>query len=212
MRVAVFGATGRIGRLVVEDLLAAGREVTLLVRSPDKLTARDPRLAVRVGQLSDSGAVAAVVHGSDAVVSALGPSLKHGAKGTPVTEGTQAIVAAMRAAGVRRFIGLPTPSVPDPRDRPTCNAKLLPLIAGVSFPNALTELRGMTAVVTGSGLGWTLARIMNPTDGPAKGTLRAGLLGGDRVGWAMTRADIAGFLVGQLGDATYSMAAPAISN
>ena len=85
-------------------------------------------------------------------------------------------------------------------------------MAGVMFPNALAELRGMTAAVTRSGLDWTVARISRPTDAPAKGTLRAGYLGRDSVGWAMTRADIAVFLVGQLGDTTFVKALPAISN
>ena len=118
----------------------------------------------------------------------------------------------MMEVGVRRFVGLATPSVPDPRDRPTYKAWLLPLVAGVMFPNALVELRGMTAAVTGSDLDWTVARISRPTDGPAKGTLRAGYLGRDSIGWAMTRADIAAFLVGQLGDITFVGALPAISN
>lgn len=212
MRIAVFGATGKIGRLVTDQLLAAGHEVIVLVRTPDKLTIDHPGLTVRIGQLSDSAAVRDVVGDSDAVISALGPSLKRGARGTPLTEGTRSIVAAMADAGVRRFIGLATPSVPDPRDRPTLRARLLPLMAGAMFASALTELRGMTAAVTDSKLDWTLARITNPTDRPPKGTVRAGFLGHDAVGWAMTRVDIATFLVGQLTDATYARAAPAISN
>lgn len=88
----------------------------------------------------------------DAVISMLGPALRRGAKGTPVADGTRTVIAAMRQAGVRRFIGLATPSVPDPRDRPTLKAKVLPVVAGLMFPHALAELRGMTATVTGSGL------------------------------------------------------------
>ena len=117
MRIAVFGATGKVGRLVTEQLLTAGHEVTVLVRTPDKLTIDHPCLAVRIGQLSDAATVRDVVVGSDAVISALGPSLRRGARGTPVTDGTRSIVAAMQETGVRRFIGLATPSVPDPRDR-----------------------------------------------------------------------------------------------
>ena len=212
MRVAVFGASGGIGRLVVERLLADGHQVAALVRPSARLTIDHPELTIRTGQLSDGAAVHDVVAGSDAVISALGASLRRGAKGTPVADGTRAIVAAMQEVGVRRFVGLATPSVPDPRDRPTYKAWLLPLIAGVMFPNALVELRGMTAAVTGSDLDWTVARISRPTDGPAKGTLRAGYLGRDSIGWAMTRADIAAFLVGQLGDITFVGALPAISN
>ena len=212
MRVAVFGASGGIGRLVVDRLLAAGHQVAALVRAPDRLTMNHSELTVRTGQLFDGAAVHDVVADSEAVISALGPSLKRGAQGSPVADGTRAIVAAMQEAGVRRFIGLATPSVPDPRDRPTYKAWLLPLIAKVAFPNALPELRGMTAAVTGSDLDWTVARISRPTGGPAKGTLRAGYLGRDSIGWAMTRADIAAFLVDQLGDATFIRALPAISN
>jgi hypothetical protein len=44
-------------------------------------------------------------------------------------------------------------------------------------------------------------------------TLRGWLKGGvDNVGSAMTRTDIAAFLVGQLTDTTYQQAAPVISN
>jgi nucleoside-diphosphate-sugar epimerase len=220
MKVTVFGATGKIGRLVVEQLLDhqhdphqwTEHEVTAYVRDPAKPALTHPRLTVVTGQLSDAAAVASAVKDADAVISALGPSLRRGATGRPVTQGTQTIVAAMTSAGVRRFVGLATPSVPDPQDRPTIRARVLPVLAGMMFPNALHELVGMTDAVTGSDLDWTIARITNPTDRPAKGSLRAGFLGRDPVGSSMTRADIAAFLIGQLTDTQYLRSLPAISN
>jgi hypothetical protein len=61
----------------------------------------------------------------------------------------------------------------------------------------------LTAAVTSSGLEWTVARITNPSDRPAIGIWRAGFLGREKVGSAMSRADIAAFLVSQLADRTY---------
>ena len=212
MRVTVLGATGKIGQQVVDQLLAHGHQVTALVRTPTKLTTSHPELTVQVGQLSDPDAVRTAVAGSGAVISALGPSLGSRGTGTPLTEGLRTVVAAMRDAGVRRFIGLATPSIPDPRDRPTLKAKVLPLMARLMFPQALADLEGMTAAVAGSDLDWTIARITRPTDKPATGRIRAGYLGIDQVGSAMSRADIAAFLIGQLTDHTYLRAAPAISN
>jgi hypothetical protein len=113
---------------------------------------------------------------------------------------------------VRRFIGLATPSIPDPHDRPTLKAKALPVMAKLMFPRALADLEGMTAAVTGTDLDWTIARITRPTDKPATGRTRAGFLGVDQVDSAMSRADIATFLVSQLTDHTFLRAAPAISN
>lgn len=212
MKVTVFGATGKIGRHVVADLVAEGHAVTAFVRNPDKLQDVDNRLTVAAGELSDAQGVRDAVVGADAVISALGPSMNRGTKGTPVTEGTRNIVAATEAEHVSRYIGLATPSVPDERDEPTLKAKVLPLMAGVLFPNALKELMGMTTAVTESGLDWTLARITSPNNGKPKGTVRAGFLGRDKVGSVMSRSDIAAFLVAQLSVDTYSRAAPAISN
>lgn len=212
MKVTVFGATGKIGRLVVAALLQEGHHVIVYVRNPGKLGISDPNLTVVQGTLADVQAIRESLSDSDAGISALGPSLKPGAKGSPIAEGTANIVAAMQGEGVKRFIGLATPSVPDPRDHPTIKAKVLPVMAGIMFPNALKELQGMTKAVVESDLDWTVARISNPTDKPAKGTVRAGYLGRDKVGSAMSRADIAAFLVAQLTDDEYVKAAPAISN
>jgi uncharacterized protein YbjT (DUF2867 family) len=213
MKVAVFGGTGNIGRLVVDRLLARGDAVTMLVRDPAKVKQpASDRLRVVVGGLDDATAIGQTIAGSDAVVSALGPSLKRGATGTPLTDGTKTIVAVMEREGVRRYIGLATPSIPDVRDKRTVRAQVLRLAARVGLPNALRDLVGMTGAVERSGLDWTIARITRPTDAPATGRIRSGFLGRDDVGWAMTRADIAAFLVAQLTDDRYLRAAPAISN
>lgn len=210
--VTVFGASGKIGRHVVGQLLEGDRSVTAYVRDPDKLGITHPNLIVVTGELRDTAAIAKAIDGADAVISALGPSLNRRAFGTPVTAGTRNIVDAMTAAGVSRFIGLATPSVADEHDQPTLKAKVLPIMARLVFPNALKELVGMTEAVRSSDLDWTIARITNPIDRPAKGTFRSGFLGRDKVGSSMTRADIAAFLIAQLDDDTYRRAAPAISN
>jgi hypothetical protein len=80
------------------------------------------------------------------------------------------------------------------------------------FPNALIELKGMTAAVTATGLDYTIARITNPTNKPASGRIRSGFLGHDKIGSTMARADIAAFLVSQLTDTRYQRTMPAISN
>ncbi|MDT0483148.1 NAD(P)-dependent oxidoreductase [Streptomyces doebereineriae] len=212
MRITVFGATGGIGRLVVQRLLYDGHQVTALVRTPAKLALTHSHLTVVTGQLSDRQAVEQAVGGADAVISALGPSLKRSTTGTRVTDGTRTIVQAMEAQKVTRFIGLATPSLADPQDKPHWKHKVLPVAAGLMFPNALAELKGMTEAVTTSHLDYTIARITNPTDKPATGRIRSGFLGHDKVASAMSRADIAAFLVAQLTDDRYRRAMPAISN
>jgi putative NADH-flavin reductase len=123
LHLAVFDASGKIGRHVVDQLLTGGHTVTAYARNPAKLTASHPDLPVIEGELDDPAGVTRASEGADAVISALGPSLRRGLTGTPVAEGTRTIVKPMEASGVRRFIGLATPSVADDRDRPTLGAK-----------------------------------------------------------------------------------------
>lgn len=212
MNVTVFGATGGIGRSVVSRLLSAEHQVTAYVRTPGKLRAPHGRLTTRTGELADADGVRDAVRGSHAVISALGPPLKPFGQGTPLTDGTRNILTAMRAENVARFIGLATPSIPDPRDERHWKHKALPVMATLFFPNALREIRGTSALIAGSGLDWTIARITNPVSKPATGIVRAGFLGHDPVGSTISREDAAAFLVGQLTDITFHQAAPAISN
>jgi uncharacterized protein YbjT (DUF2867 family) len=115
-RVVVFGASGGVGRHVVQQALSRGYDVVAVVRSPGKLTVRNAKLTVVTGQLSDRGAIDAAVRDADGVISALGPSLDRCATGMLLVQGTN-IVDAMRTAGVQRFVGMATPSLRDPRDR-----------------------------------------------------------------------------------------------
>lgn len=64
MRVTVFGATGGIGRLVVQQFLDGGHQVTALVRTPAKLDLTHSQLTVVTAQLSDPEAVEQAVSGS----------------------------------------------------------------------------------------------------------------------------------------------------
>jgi len=133
-KIVVFGASGGIGRQVVEQALNRGDEVTAFVRSPSKLSLSDPKLTVIAGELSAKAAVDSAVGGADAVISALGPSLDRRAVEMPLVEGTRHMVDAMRAARLQRFVGMATPSLRDPRDRAACSAPSCRSWDGSDFP------------------------------------------------------------------------------
>ncbi len=171
-------------------------------------------IVVKFGGTSvgDAAAIDRAVQGADAVVSALGPSLDRKATGLPLVEGTGNIVAAMQRHGVRRYVGNGTPSVLDPRERPTWQTRLSTFMAKTFLRRAYDELVGMSDIVMASGLDWTVVRFLAPKDGPAKGRVRQGFYGFDTLGFNVTRADIANFTAAQVDDARYIGAAPAISN
>ncbi len=109
MQIALFGATGRTGRLVEERLTARGDRVRALARDPAKLPAR-PGLVVHAGDARDASAVRKVVDGADAIVCCLG---MHDitVPATDFSDALRTIVDAARAAGVRRIVAIASAGV-----------------------------------------------------------------------------------------------------
>ena len=126
--------------------------------------------------------------------------------------GTRLIIDAMNRHGVRRYIGNGTPSIIDKRDKPNTLQKFIGLMGRTMLPRAYKELVGMANIITNSDVEWTIVRFSAPKDGPKKGIIRYGFFGTDRIGMAVTRADIAAFTAAQLTDNRFLNAAPAISN
>jgi nucleoside-diphosphate-sugar epimerase len=213
MNVTVFGATGAIGSLTVDELLANGHTVTAYARNPRKIpTSWGNRVRMVVGEMSDADAIDSAVAGADAVVSALGPSMDKKATGLPLVEGTQHILDAMRRHGVRRYVGQGTPSIADPHEKKTLQTRLVSFMGRTFLRRAYDELLGMTELVRNSGVDWTIVRFTAPKDGDKVGRIRAGFYGTDRIGFPITRADIAAFTATQVDSDTYIRRAPAISN
>ncbi len=65
----IFGATGRTGRLLVDQALAAGYEVTAFVRDPARLGEPQEFLVPFRGDILDAGRVERAVVGQDAALS-----------------------------------------------------------------------------------------------------------------------------------------------
>src|SRR5215469_18730765 len=102
MKLTIFAATGGIGHQVLEQAVAAGHDVTAVVRNPGKLSSERVRVIQADLATADAEALAPAVSGADAVLSGLGPRSK--AEFGIVTQGTRAIIGAMQATGVRRIV------------------------------------------------------------------------------------------------------------
>lgn len=149
MRLTVFGATGRVGHTFVHDALGQGHEVTAYVRDPQRLGLKNSRLHVRKGSLEDGTTVAEAVRGADVVVSAIGArDATHTV--TVVTEATRALVAALKAEGVRRFVSVGAAGLlPHPSGGLTGEHGLPPFLR-----HAFEDHRGALHVLQESPLDW----------------------------------------------------------
>lgn len=204
MKLAVFGATGGVGRQIVEQALAAGDTVAALVRDKSKLPFQHAGLTVVEGNVLDAAAVERTLAGADAVLVSLGNTPDN--PDMIVSQGTAVIIAAMQAAGVRRLVVISSLGVGDSKDQVPFFFKAL---IATALRKAFEDKEAQEKLVRAGNLDWTIIRPGGLTDGPATGQYRAGL---ERsIGGQVSRADVAAFALRQLTDGEYIGKTPAIA-
>jgi putative NADH-flavin reductase len=206
-RVIVFGAAGRTGRLVVEEALRAGHEVTAAMRTPVDLppvTGTTPRVE-RVDVRNPEG-VRDAVDGHDAVVSAIGPP---GRKPNGLySQAARSLVPAMTAAGVDRVIAITSGGVH--RDDPNFTFWYRHLFRPL-VEDLYEDMRLMESTIRASPLDWTFVRPAHLQDQPPTGAYRVRDGGNPEGGWKITRTDVARFIAGELAEHRWSRAAPTLA-
>jgi putative NADH-flavin reductase len=201
MKLTIFAATGGIGRQLLKQAVAAGHDVTAVVRNPAKLAGEEVRVVTADLAAADPAALESAVGGADAVLSGLGPNFN--ADAGIAASGTAAIVAAMQATQVRRIVvvsaapvsTVPSPSRPNPPKHDPGDGffmrHLFSHVASAMFGKVYADLAQMEDILAGSGLDWTVVRPPQLTDKPFTGRYRTAYGQNIRGGWSVPRADVA---------------------
>jgi putative NADH-flavin reductase len=199
-KLLILGATGGTGQQLLTQSLEAGHDVTVLARSPDKITVRHERLQIVRGSLTDDGAMLAqAMKGRDSVISAIGRGASLKSDGL-IQRSVPAILSAMQAQGVRRLIFTSAYGV-------GITIRDVPLIPRIMVRLLLSDIyadkSAGEAFIRRSDLEWTIVQPALLTNGPLARTYRAGerldLHGIPKI----SRADVANFILKQLDDHTY---------
>ena len=209
LRVLVIGATGGTGRQLVQQALALGHHVTAFVRDPARLQIEHANLRVVQGDVLDYASVEAAMRGQNAVLSALGHK-RFFYPNRIQSDGMRNILRAMNACAVPRLIcetalgigssvgclGLPHAFF------------ILPLI----LPFYMWDKLRQEKLIIASDRDWVIVRPGLLTNGPARGSYRHGPEAGSYL-WpvAISRADVADFMLKQLADDSYLGTAPGIA-
>jgi putative NADH-flavin reductase len=204
MNVLVIGATGGTGQLVVSKLLDAGHQVTALARRPAAVRGSHERLSVLEGDARDATSIARAVHGQDAVLSAFGPrSLK---KDDLQETLMRNLVAAMVQHGVKRLVNLSAWGSLTTRDSVPAGFKL---IRATLLRSVYADKDRGEAVLLASDLDFVNVSPGRLTNASERGGVRASL-DGKGIGAAISRADLAQFMIEQLASDQWLRKSPVI--
>lgn len=205
MQVAVLGATGATGRLVVEELVRRGHGVAALTRAAPG--GSSPTVRWVVGDARDAAAVADLVRGAGAVVSALGP--RRGDR-TLHREVAPHLIAAMRAAGVQRYVGVSGAGIDVPGDRKSARDRLISALVRRFGGEAVRDKAVELELWAATDLAWTLVRPPRLVDGPASGRLEHASSRSPRR-TSLSRADLAVFVADLVERPDYVRQAPLVA-
>ena len=163
MNITIFGANGRVGSLVVAELLDRGHEVTAFIHGPSRLP-EHPSLHLVRGDIHSDKDVREALRLSQVVISTLG---SWGTKSKDIlTAGMQRIIPAMQEANIKRIVSLTGAGAFDAADAPRWFDKLNRFILSLVAPKILKDGEDHIALLRASGLNWMVVRspIMRESD------------------------------------------------
>jgi|SRR5579859_7201493 len=199
MKLTIFGATGATGTCLVEQAVAAGHQVTAVVRDPARLKVpAHPRLRVVTADVLDPASISHVVTGADAVLTAVGPPGT--GPGTLREDSTRSIIQAMRKAGASRLLAVSGSVVADEGESPYLRYLLKPLARRTFLRHACADMRRAEDAIRASGLDWTIFRPPALTGKPGRGTYRTAIDRNLPRGFRIPRADLAAGMLALLDD------------
>ena len=211
MKVLVFGAAGKTGGLVVDEALAKGHEVTVLVHDAAKFaehrTPTDRRVAVMVGDATNPTDVRNAMAGQQAVIDTIGGSTPYKETHLEATAG-QVILDSMKAEGVKRLLVVSAMGVGDSVEQSPFWYRYL--MMPTYLRGTTKDKNEMEREVSSQAMEFVIARPAILTDGAPTGSVT--VVTGEDKGHKITRSDLAAWLVDQLQSDTYLGQAVTIVN
>ncbi len=210
-KIAVFGASGRTGKLFTELALKSGNEVKALVRDPSKFGMQHSNLQVIQGDTADPIKVEETIRGTEAVIDLIGPG--KGSSPELQRTSTRNILHAMGQNHVKRLILLA--SLPfgilDPNDKPTFMNRFMMFMAKNLMGTMVQDAKEHIDLIKQREMDWTVVRAPMLSDQSSQGPYRVGYLN-ESTGKSASRSDVAVFILDVLMNDKYVKQMPLISS
>ena len=212
MKLVIFGASGGTGQHLVQQALALGHTVTAFARRPESiLSSPSPGLTVFQGEIHDGKAVSDAIAGSDAVLSALGA--RGLGRSDVLAAGVRNILAGMAAHGVGRIIVLGASGASgDATIHQGATTRLVQkLLSATILREPFRSQREQEQLLAVSRVQYTVVRPPRLLNRPAIGHYRVQEDGLPPGGVTLPRADLADFMLRQLGDSSWIRKCPYVA-
>jgi putative NADH-flavin reductase len=216
MKILLFGATGRTGKLILQKALKDGHEVTAIVRTPSKLNASEAKIIE--GTPYDKETVNKAIENCDVVISTLNvsrvsdsPWAKLRAPKDVISHSVQNALEAIRENGVKRIIVMSTLGAGDSWTRTPFVVKLVVNFSNLKY--AFRDHSRQEELLAKSDRDWTVIRIPMLTDEEGENAVIAKKPNeSTKINRKINRESVARFILNILKDDNYYKTIVAVSN
>lgn len=215
-KILLLGATGRTGRLVLEQALARGWQVSALARNAGALPQNAAGLSVTQGTPLNRGDVARAMEGCDAVISTLNnnrasdnPFARPVSPPNFMADSIARTLEAMQAQGIRRISLLSAAGAGNSFPEQPWLFRML--IRHTNLGHTYRDHDAVDALLRRSDADWTQVRAVMLGRNPGKGPVIVSYGGSPRPHFQISRDSVARFLIESLDDGALVGKAPTIS-
>jgi putative NADH-flavin reductase len=216
MKVLIVGATGRTGRLIVEEALKQGHDLNVLVRDKNMASFNSKSIEIYEGTPAVRTDLEAAMHGCEAIISALSIARASDAPWskliTPqhlISESMKNIIAEADKQNLKRLITISAWGVRETKKEVPFWFRWLIDYTNISF--AYAEHESQEKLLEDSNLNWTAVRPVALNDSKKKKTLKVSFNKMPKPSLYISRQSVANFIVDILKSDKYNRKSPTIS-
>lgn len=167
MNITVFGASGKVGRLLCTELLRRGHSITAFVHNNAGILTASEQLKIVAGDVHTPNDVLPVLSGCDVVVSCLG---SWGTKSKDIVgTATAVIIPAMQQNGIKRFVSVTGSAAMVPGQKLSLVDSLTRTLLGLIAKPILVDGEKHLQLLSKSSLDWTAIRSPAMSSGTSTG-------------------------------------------
>ncbi|MGC7948802.1 SDR family oxidoreductase [Bacillus sp. II_CA] len=206
-KIAILGANGKAGKILVNEALEKGYQVKILTRNSTNTEKINENIETIIGDARNFSTIQDLLQGCSAVINAVGQPKNESYIFSTVTKH---ILEAMKESKIKRYILISGGSLNVTGDQKGIVNKIGATLFKLFLPKMMQDKYKELQIIQNSEVDWTIVRLPFVIEGNGIGRINESLV--DMPGIKIQNSDIAPFVIKQINSDRYVGKCPFISN
>ncbi|HDR5825470.1 TPA: SDR family oxidoreductase, partial [Bacillus anthracis] len=197
-KIAILGANGKAGKILVNEALEKGYQVKILTRNSTNTEKINKNIETIIGDARNFSTIQDLLQGCSAVINAVGQPKNESYIFSTVTKH---ILEAMKESKIKRYILISGGSLNVTGDQKGIINKIGATLFKLFLPKMMQDKYKELQIIQNSEVDWTIVRLPFVIEGNGIGSIKESLV--DMPGIKIQNGDIAPFVIKQINSDRY---------